>query len=104
MEEEMKIAHALSILFLLSLFAFNTQAEEYKAPKLKWKKNRVIPSPRAAEEKNFQDFGESNWRVQEDPYKERNLASEDEEEGRNPSSEKKDFKPIPRPWKYQPKK
>lgn len=113
----MKISHALSVTFFLGLLTFGVRAEEYKAPKIKWQQNRVIPSPQVAQEKEINEFGENSWRIQEDPIKERNVASEEEPEGRNPSSEYpkleegpqlpnayQDFKPIPSPrfWKYQP--
>ena len=93
----MKFRHAMIITIVLGLFAFNTHSEEYKAPKLQFK------SPTAgqydvAKEKDFREFGENSYRVQENDYSDRNLASEVEpeqhegEEGRNPSS-----KPQPKP-------
>lgn len=109
----MKLVHALPVIFLMSVFALNTRAEEYKAPKFKWNKSRSIPTPRAVQAEDFKDYGENKYRVQENPYKEREIASEDKKKSRDPSSTKvqeegpqqpevENFKPVPSPrsWKY----
>lgn len=110
----MKLAHALPVVFLMSLFAFKTHADEYKAPKIRWNKTQAIPSPRAVQAEDFKDYGENKYRVQENPYKEREIASEEKKKRRDPSStgkieeegpkqpEVENFKPIPSPrhWKY----
>ncbi len=88
----MKFRHAMIITMVLGIFAFNTQSEEYKAPKLKFKSPKTGQYD-VAKEKDFRDFGENSYRVQENDYSDRNLASEDiepesyeSEDGRNPSS------------------
>jgi hypothetical protein len=118
----MKLHHSLIITFALGIFAFNGHGEEYKAPKLKFKSTHKTKSYNVAKEKDFRDFNENSYRVQESDYSDRNVASEVEpdhyeqpqaDEGRNPSSAAKtDTKEAPKakpsagqefkpqPWKY----
>jgi len=110
----MKLRHAMIITFVLGLFAFNVHSEEYKAPKLQFKAKHKSKSYSVTQEKDFREFGENTYRVQENDYSDRNLASEVEpepaqpEDGRNPSSHDRDRGPVPeqspepqaKSWKY----
>ncbi|MAF77732.1 MAG: hypothetical protein CME63_03940 [Halobacteriovoraceae bacterium] len=104
----MKFRHAMLVTFLLGLFAFSAHSEEYKAPKLQFKSNHNSKKYDVAKEKDFREFEENSYRVQESDYSDRNLASEvepmdaDDAEGRNPSSQKEEPAPEmqPKTWKY----
>jgi len=97
----MKFGHAVIITFVLGFFAFSTHSEEYKAPKLHFKSSHKAKEYSVAKEKDFKEFGENTYRVQENDYSERNLASEvvteDPEEGRNPSSQPEEGPQQPKP-------
>lgn len=97
----MKLSHSLIILFVLSFFAFSVNAEEYKAPKFKWNNSKSVPDVKVVQEKDFKDFGENSYRVEEGPESQRNVASEEEEEGRGPSSTPEPEVPTVQPWPYQ---
>ena len=113
----MKTGHALAVTAMLGIFALTkVQAKEYKAPKFQLNSSSA-PQVNVAQEKDFKEFGENSYRVQEDTYSNRNVASEieevepayKEEDGRNPSSQAQppeaspEAKPKPRPksWKYE---
>ncbi|MCF8059489.1 MAG: hypothetical protein K9K67_09345 [Bacteriovoracaceae bacterium] len=100
----MKISHALTLTLLMSFFAFSTLSEEYKAPKLRWKSQDTAPVVNVAQEKDFKDFGENGYRVEEAPVYQRDVASENvDEEGRNPSSatSPEPSGPQLRPWIFK---
>ncbi len=107
----MKLGHAMIITFVLGFFAFSAHSEEYKAPKLNFKSSHQSKDYSIAQEKDFREFGENTYRVQENDYSDRNLASEVEpelpEDGRNPSSrpESKPEQPEvqPKSWQYNQK-
>lgn len=117
----MKFGHALIITVVLGFFALSAHSEEYKAPKLHFKSSHKAKDYSVAKEKDFKEFGENTYRVQENDYSERNLASEVQpepevkhEEGRNPSSQvgpeeegpqqpKTSPEPKAKPWNYNHK-
>lgn len=87
--KKMKITHALTLTLLMSFFAFSTLSDEYVAPSFKWRNQNAAPKVNVAQEKDFKEFGENGYRVEEAPVSQRDVASESEEkdeEGRNPSS------------------
>lgn len=101
----MKITHALTLTVLMSIFALSTRSEEYRAPRLDWKR-KAIPKVKVAKESDFKDFEENSYKVEEEPVYQRDVASEEdtvEEEGRNPSSTAKPDPAGPelRPWLYK---
>lgn len=102
----MKLSHAMIITFVLGFFAFSAHSEEYKAPKLKFNSPHKSKDFSVAQEKDFREFGENTYRVQENDYSDRNLASEvepeayEQEDGRNPSSKNH---PKQEPQEVQPK-
>jgi len=107
----MKFGHALIVTFVLGFFAFSAHSEEYKPPKLHFQSSHKVKDYNIAKEKDFNEFEENTYRVQENDYSERNLASEVEpEEGRNPSSNPEEGPQPPRavdtpeeqikPWNY----
>lgn len=98
----MKLSHNLILVFVLSFFAFSAKSEEYRAPKFKWNKSKSIPDVKVVQEKDFKEFGENSYRVEESPESQRNVASEDEEnEGRGPSSTPEPEVPTAQPWPYK---
>lgn len=100
----MKLSHSFILIFLMSFFAFSSSADEYKAPKFRWKQPKSLPNVKVVQEKDFKEFGENSYRVDEDPESQRNVASEEEEEGRGPSSTKQDpYSPaaLPASWHYE---
>jgi len=110
----MKFGHALIVTLVLGFFAFSAHSEEYKAPKLHFKSSHRPKDYSVAKEKDFKEFGENTYRVQENDYSERNLASEVQpepemgpEEGRNPSSQpvapKTPEAPKAKAWNYNHK-
>lgn len=107
----MKFHHAMLVTFLLSVFALKTHSEEYIAPKLQFKSKHKGAQYDVTSEKDFSQFGENTYRVQESDYSDRNLASEVEPmdsdveaDGRNPSSEQEQQPEFqPKPWKYNKK-
>lgn len=113
----MKFGHAIIITFVLGLFAFSANSEEYKAPKLHFNSSHKVKDYSVAKEKDFKEFDENTYRVQERDYSERNLASEVKpeisEEGRNPSSQPEEGPQRPKsvdtskaqvmPWNYNQK-
>lgn len=98
----MKITHALTLTVLMSIFAFSTHSEEYRAPRLDWKR-KAMPKVEVAKEGDFKDFEENSYKVEEVPVYQRDVASEEEEDGRNPSSTAKPDPAGPelRPWLYK---
>jgi len=96
----MKIAHALFVTVFMGLLTFSSFADEYEKPSFKWKSSKVPSKVHVAQEKDFKEFKENSYKVEEDPSTQRNLASEEEEEGRGPSSEEPKRIEIQR-WQYQ---
>jgi len=88
------------------LFVFSAWADRYKAPSFNW--SDLSPTEKAKPQPQEWD---SKYKVQEDYVPERDVASEEEDEGatRNPSSETKVKEektkkyPIARPWQLEPK-
>ena len=83
----MKMTHALIITAFMGVITFSSFAGEYQKPSIKWKSSNVPSNVKVAKEKDFKEFKENSYKVEEDPSTQRNLASEEEEEGRGPSSE-----------------
>jgi hypothetical protein len=95
----MKMTHALIITAFMGILTFSSFAGEYKKPSIKWKSSDVTSNIEVAKEKDFKEFKENSYKVEEDPSSQRNLASE-EEEGRGPSSEAPSKVELQR-WQYQ---
>ena len=96
----MKVTHAILITVFMGVITFSTLAGEYKKPSIKWKSSNASSKVEVAKERDFKEFKENSYKVEEDPSTQRNLASEDEEEGRGPSSESPKHQEMQR-WQYQ---
>ncbi len=97
----MKITHALLVAFFMGILAQSSFANEYKAPSIKWNSSHTDSKAEVVSERNFNEFEENSYKVEEGPSTRRNLASEKvEKDGRDPSSEKQD-KDKAQDWQYQ---